>query len=153
MLLCTNYSLVRLFRPASLVLGINPENCYKPRPTVDLQSIFGAFALTNQSCLLAPRCGRPTGHSFDPDCAKGRLEFLRDAGSVAPTKSSQNPKINYFCCFLMIFLGDICKFEVPRPRRIDPDRSCRISSTFDPTHFISIYIFFKKKSTFFAKNK
>ena len=65
-----------------------------------------------------------------------------------PTKSSQNPKINYFCCFSNDFFGDIGKFEVPRPRRIDPDRSCRISSNFDP--FYIVLDFFQKKMSIFV---
>ena len=66
-----------------------------------------------------------------------------------PPKSGQNPKVHYFYCFFNDFLGDIGKFEVPRPRRIDPDRSCRISSNFDP-FYIDLDFFQKKKSIFFS---
>ena len=69
-----------------------------------------------------------------------------------PPKSSQIPKINYFHCFFNDFLGDIGKFEVPRPRRIDPDRSWPISSKFDP-FYIDLDVFRKKMSICFAKIK
>ena len=66
-----------------------------------------------------------------------------------PPKSSQNPKINYFPYFSNDFLGDIGKFEVPRPRRIDPDRFCSISSKFSP-FYIDFDFFQKKMSIFFS---
>ena len=69
-----------------------------------------------------------------------------------PTKSGQNPKTNYFYCFFNDCLGDIGKFEVPRPRRIDPDRSCRNSSNFDP-FYIDLVFVQKKKSIFFSVPK
>ena len=67
--------------------------------------------------------------------------------SLVP-ESGQNPKNHYFHCSFNDSFGDFGKFEVPRPRRIDPDRSWPISSKFD-LFYNGLYVFKKKKRCHF----
>ena len=82
--------------------------------------------------------------------SRERLDGTKNHGFPNPWlyhKIQPKSKKHYFVFVLFdMFVGDIGKFEVPRPIRIDPDRSWPISSKFD---LFYIDLDFYKKKLFF----